>query len=60
MANELATGNGLSSIGDEELIIDIRPDGIVSSPWLHREGDEILASIGNQPERFKGISNYCG
>ena len=60
MANELATGNGLSSIGDEELIIDIRPDGIVSSPWLHREGDEILKSIGKEPKEFERISNYCG
>jgi hypothetical protein len=51
---------GLSSINDEELIIDIRTDGIVSTPWLTCEGNEILKSVGKTPERFERISNYCG
>lgn len=51
---------GLRSTLDEEIVIDIRPNGIVSCPWLTLESDKILSSIGKVPERFKGIGNYCG
>ena len=61
MAKKSETVNGgLSSIGDEELVIDIRPDGIVSTHWLTSESDEILKSVGKTPERFERISDYCG
>lgn len=51
---------GLRSMMDEEIIIDIHPDGRVSTPWLTTEGDEILKSVGSEPESFKGIANFCG
>ena len=57
--SEIVNG-GLSSIGDEEMVIDIRPDGIVSTSWLTLEGDEILKSVGREPKEFERISNYCG
>ena len=44
---------GLSSVGDEELVIDIHPNGIVSTPWLTCEGDEILKSVGREPKEFE-------
>ena len=51
---------GLSSVGDEELVIDIHPNGIVSTSWLTLEGDEILKSVGREPKEFERISNFCG
>ena len=60
MAKKYVEDNGIRSALDEEIIIDIRPDAVVSTPWLTTEGDEILKSVGREPERFKRISNYCG
>ena len=58
MAKKSEAGNGLSSA--DEFTIDIRPDGIVSTPWLTCEGDEILKSVGREPKEFERISNFCG
>jgi len=61
MAKKSEAGNqGLSSIGNEEMVIDIRPDGIVSTHWLTTESNKILKSVGREPERFARISNFCG
>ena len=57
--SEIVNG-GLSSIRDEEMVITIRPNGIVSTPWLTTEGDEILKAVGRVPKEFERISNYCG
>ena len=58
--SEIVKG-GLRPLGkDDEMIIDIRPDGIVSTPWLNCEGNAILNSIGRVPKEFERISNYCG
>jgi hypothetical protein len=50
--------NGLSP--SDECIIDIRPDGKVSTPWLSTEGHKILLSVGKEPEEHENISNFCG
>jgi hypothetical protein len=60
MAKKFVAANGLSSCQEEEVVIDIRPDGKVSCAWLTLEAKEILDSLGKEPERFKEISNYCG
>ena len=60
MARKSEIVNGIRSALDEEIIIDIHPDAIVSTPWLTTEGKEILSSVGKEPERFARISDYCG
>lgn len=51
---------GLRTTAHEETIINIHPDGKVSSPWLTEEGYQILLSIGKESEEHQRISNYCG
>ena len=60
MARKSEIVNGIRSALDEEIIIDIHPDAIVSTPWLTLEGDEILKSVGREPKEFERISNFCG
>ena len=60
MAKLSKADNGVRSALDEEIVIEIHPNAIVSTPWLTCEADEILKSVGREPERFKSISNFCG
>jgi hypothetical protein len=52
--------NGIRSALNEEIIIDIRADGVTSCTWLTLESQEILSSVGKEPEEFARISPYCG
>jgi hypothetical protein len=45
---------------EDEIVIDVRPDGKVSTPWLTQEGQEILSEIGKEPREFERISSFCG
>ena len=51
---------GIHAVGDEEMFLEIRPNGTVFTPWLFTETQEIMREIGPEVQELKGVADFCG